>query len=241
MVLNWRSRGALSRGAWWVGLLLGSVFAGPGRGAEFIIVPPTVGKSSASSQAASSAREKASSQRSDADPAPPLSTLIKDKDQDEEEGLFGVRPGAGAAIDHQRRARAYRRADGNDETEGLDRLLTDPESSRGKLRANMDRARANQRSGSADSGDEVEIDLDQLLIDPESSRGKVRINVDRARNYQKGRSPGFISPNLNDSTHLPVVDCNAIGNVAGRIGDDYAPGSVIIIMRDGKGIKVRCK
>lgn len=102
---------------------------------------------------------------------------------------------------------------------------------------NRNRARSYQQGGDGSSP----ADLDRLLTDPDSNRGKVKSNLDRARAYQKGGTPGVTNPNMGGVDNLPIVDCNAADSVAARIGDDYASGSVIILMRDGKGVKVRCK
>lgn len=102
---------------------------------------------------------------------------------------------------------------------------------------NRNRARSYQQGGDGSNPS----DLDRLLTDPDSNRGKVKSNLDRARAYQKGGAPGVTNPNMGGTDNLPIVDCNAADSVAARIGDDYASGSVIILMRDGKGIKVRCK
>lgn len=186
---------AQHRRVWWLGFLLGSI-ASSAHAAEFVIAPngdrvPAAGNS------ASSIRDKARSQRSDTGPAVPLSTIIQELD---EEGPYGARPD-GATTDNRNRARSY------------------------------------QQGGDSSRP----ADLDRLMTDPDSNRGKVNSNLDRARAYQKGGTPGVTNPNMGGVDNLPIVDCNATGSVAARIGDDYVSGSVIIIMREGKGVKVRCK
>lgn len=185
------------RKVWLLGFLLGGLVSA-GHAAEFVIAPngdkvPAPGKS------ASSMRDKARSQRGDTGPAVPLTTIIQELD--EEEGAFGARPG-GATTDNRNRARSY------------------------------------QQGG---DGSSSPSDLDRLLTDPDSNRGKVKSNLDRARAYQKGAAPGVTNQQMGGVDNLPIVDCNAADSVAARIGDDYASGSVIILMRDGKGVKVRCK
>lgn len=40
---------------------------------------------------------------------------------------------------------------------------------------------------------------------------------------------------------IPVVPCQEVDNVSGRIGDDSAAGAIVYLVRQGKQIKVRCK
>jgi hypothetical protein len=46
---------------------------------------------------------------------------------------------------------------------------------------------------------------------------------------------------MGGTENLPLVECNSAQSTAGRIGDDFAPGSVITIMRGDRGVRVRCK
>lgn len=66
--------------------------------------------------------------------------------------------------------------------------------------------------------------------------GKNRL---KAIQYMKGKpAPSLAAPN-NSSDQ--VVSCESTGNVAGRIGDDSMSGREIIVIRDGKQIKMHCK
>lgn len=40
---------------------------------------------------------------------------------------------------------------------------------------------------------------------------------------------------------IPIVPCQEVDNVSGRIGDDSAAGAIVYLVRQGKQIKVRCK
>lgn len=107
----------------------------------------------------------------------------------------------------------------------------------GAASQNMNRARSYQQGGDGSTPNSI----DQLLIDPDSNQGRNKNNLDRARAYQRGESPGVTGTRFGASESLPLVDCSQVENVAGRIGDDFASGSVLILMRNGKGVKVRCK
>lgn len=183
------------RNAWLLAFLLGGMLS-TGNAAEFVI-GPNGDKVPAPSKSASSMRDKARAQRGEDSPTVPLTTIIQEL---EEESPFGARPG-GATTDNRNRARSY------------------------------------QQGGDGSTP----ADLDRLMTDPDSNRGKVKSNLDRARSYQKGDAPGVTNTRMGGTDNLPIVDCNAVESVAGRIGDDFASGSVIILMREGKGVKVRCK
>jgi hypothetical protein len=121
-----------------------------GSGAEKSRSSGAVTGSSSSSSAASSLRDKARTQRGTTESAVPLSTVIEALDT--EDGPFGSRP-SGAATDTRNRARAYQQQ-GSDpapsSTGGaqrvvpvdIDRMMVDPESNQGKVKSNLDRARA---------------------------------------------------------------------------------------------------
>lgn len=105
---------------------------------------------------------------------------------------------------------------------------------------NRNRAHSYQQGGDGSTPG----DLGRILVDPDSNQGKAKLNADRARAYMKGESPGVTGSRFGGTGNLPVVECNnqAAASVVARIGDDNATsGSVIILIRDGKSIKVRCK
>jgi hypothetical protein len=105
---------------------------------------------------------------------------------------------------------------------------------------NRNRAHSYQQGGDGSTPS----DLGRILVDPDSNQGKAKRNTDRARAYMKGASPGITGSHFGGTGNLPVVECNnqAASSVVARIGDDNTTsGSVIILIRDGKSIKVRCK
>jgi hypothetical protein len=102
---------------------------------------------------------------------------------------------------------------------------------------NRNRARSYQQG----SDGSTPLDLDRLMVDPDSNRGRVKSNLDRAHAYQQGRSPGVTNSRMGGTENLPLVECNSAQSTMGRIGDDFAPGSVITIMRGDRGVRVRCK
>lgn len=59
-------------------------------------------------------------------------------------------------------------------------------------------------------------------------------NLSKARAYMKNSTSQRVA-------ELPVVSCDNVNNVTGRIGDDSQSGSIITIMVNGKQVKARCK
>jgi hypothetical protein len=59
-------------------------------------------------------------------------------------------------------------------------------------------------------------------------------NVSKARAYMKNPASRRIA-------ELPVVSCDNVNNVTGRIGDDSQSGSVITVWMNGKQVQARCK
>lgn len=59
-------------------------------------------------------------------------------------------------------------------------------------------------------------------------------NVSKARAYMK-------NPTSRRIAELPVVSCDSVNNVTGRIGDDSQSGSVITVWMNGKQVQARCK
>ncbi|MBK7002655.1 MAG: hypothetical protein IPH35_22680 [Rhodoferax sp.] len=105
---------------------------------------------------------------------------------------------------------------------------------------NRNRAHSYQQGGNGSTPS----DLGRILVDPDSNQGKANLNMDRARAYMKGESPGVTGTRFGGTGNLPVVECNnqSAASVVARIGDDNTTsGSVIILIRDGKSVKVRCK
>lgn len=78
---------------------------------------------------------------------------------------------------------------------------------------------------------------DQIPADSQDIRIQLDKNRLKASQYMKGKAPtSQVSP-ANDN----VVGCEGTGNVSGRIGDDSMSGREIIVIRDGRQIKMRCK
>ncbi|OGQ48116.1 MAG: hypothetical protein A3H42_03330 [Deltaproteobacteria bacterium RIFCSPLOWO2_02_FULL_46_8] len=97
------------------------------------------------------------------------------------------------------------------------------ESSRDNIPATQDAQPGGNDEASAD-GQEAQIQLEK--------------NRFKANQYMKGKpAPSLASPS-NDSQ---MVACESIGNVSGRIGDDSMSGREVVVVRDGKQIKMRCK
>jgi hypothetical protein len=185
--LRWSSCRALVAAGILVGL--------PIQAAEFVIAP-NGDKASTPRDSAASMRDRARAQRGEEGSAIPLTTIIEGL----EESPFGGRSG-GATTENRNRARSYQQ--GGDGT--------------------------------------TPLDIDRLLIDPESNRGRVKSNLDRAHAYQQGRSPGVTNSRMGGTENLPLVDCGAVQNNTGRIGDDVQSGAVLTIMKGDRGVRVRCK
>ena len=98
-----------------------------------------------------------------------------------------------------------------------------------------DRARAS-REGAKEQLQQGVVPPNAGAVDiPESNaREGVTDNLSKARAYMKNSTSQRI-------TELPVVSCNNVDNVTGRIGDDSQSGSIITIMVNGKQVKARCK
>lgn len=153
------------------------------------------------------------------------------------------RPSHDAASDLRNRARSQR-VDGTATTpmttivEQLEEspLGTHPQNA---ATENRNRAHSYQQGGDGSTPG----DLGRILVDPDSNQGKTKRNTDRARAYMKGESPGVTGSRFGGTGNLPVVECNSRAeSIVARIGDDNTTsGSVIILIRDGKSIKVRCK
>lgn len=72
----------------------------------------------------------------------------------------------------------------------------------------------------------------------QDARIQLEKNRVRASQYMKGQpAPSSVYANKDNQ----VVACDSIGSTSGRIGDDTMSGREIIVIRDGKQIKMRCK
>jgi len=72
-----------------------------------------------------------------------------------------------------------------------------------------------------------------------SAAQSARTNRERAIEYRKGDHDHPHSSNAKDG--LPIIDCEANGNVSGRIGDDTRSGNVVTLIQDRQQVRVRCR
>lgn len=162
-------------------------------------------------------------------------------------GTERARSGGDRASDQREKAKAKR-------TEGepavpLSSIVEDlddgPFGGRPGAAANDNRARSRayqqQGSGGSSGSAVTPSTIEQLMVDPDSNQGRNKSNLDRARAYQRGESPGVTNTQFGGTENLPLVDCKSVESVAGRIGDGVASGEVIVVIQNGKGVKVRCR
>ena len=100
------------------------------------------------------------------------------------------------------------------------------------------RNRARQMQGGKDSSD-IEFVAPGTAGDASSTRNKASELRSRAAGYSRGDTRSSTTAKTNDG--IPVIVCKDTESVAGRIGDDAVSGGIVIIMRDGKPMKVRCQ
>lgn len=75
---------------------------------------------------------------------------------------------------------------------------------------------------------------------PQTNAAKAHDNRAKARGYFASDVKLVIDRIGSDG--IPLIQCGKLAdNVAGRIGDDYQPGSIVYVMRDNKPFKVRCE
>lgn len=112
---------------------------------------------------------------------------------------------------------------------------------------NIDRARARRKENNG-STNSIVVPLGEVHVAPpsspaESAQQHARKNRERAIEYRKGEHPSGLANTLGgaSSENLPLIDCQAVDNVSGRIGDDTRSGNVIILIRDREQVRVRCR
>lgn len=161
----------------------------------------------------------------------------------------GKTPGKSSSASDQRdRAKAYRK----DEASGTATIIVLPEEdSEGALSprgvAPPERAREN-RSRASDYEHGTDSSLYPGLIKPDAgflldggtTQDRARENRSRASAYSKGETQTGLSGRVG-ADGIPLVSCKDRDNVAGQIGEGLTSGSVIVILRDGKQVKVRCQ
>jgi len=100
------------------------------------------------------------------------------------------------------------------------------------------RNRARQLQGGKGSSD-IEFVVPGTSSDANSTRNKASELRSRAAGYSRGETHSSTTAKTNDG--IPVIVCKDTESIAGRIGDDAVSGGIVIIMRDGKPMKVRCQ
>ncbi len=116
--------------------------AQPVFGAEFILGPAD-DRPSTQRDSAATMRERARAQRGDDGAAPSISTIIEELDD------FQIGPrSSGANTENRNRAKSYQQGGDGSTPLDLERLLIDPDSNRGRVKSNLDRAHAYQQGRS---------------------------------------------------------------------------------------------
>jgi hypothetical protein len=150
-------------------------------------------------------------------------------------GASGETHGADRQID---RARMYEQQDDDDDGLSLTAPSTMPHPP-GWSPSAVDRARVYRDSKSAT---EVEgITGDVLQRDDSPAARSAAENRRKARVYSSTATGNDIDLSYVGRDGIPLVKCEPIDNVSGRIGDDSLPGSLVMIFVRGKQIKVRCR
>ncbi|MCX7170258.1 MAG: hypothetical protein NTY41_08200 [Proteobacteria bacterium] len=161
----------------------------------------------------------------------------------------GKTPGKSPSSSEQRdRAKAYQK----DQASGTPTIIVVPEeesegalSPRGSApegRARENRSRAGDYQRGTDSSLHPGMVKPEagILLDGGTTQERAHDNRSRASGYSRGESQSGIAGRIGPDG-IPLVVCKDRDNVAGQIGDDLKSGSVIVILRDGKQVKVRCQ
>ena len=161
----------------------------------------------------------------------------------------GKAPGKTSGAREQRdRAKAYR----TEEAEVAPTVIVVPEEeSEGALSprggAPEGRARDNRsRAGDYQRGTDSSLHPGLIKpdagvpLDPGTTQERAHDNRARASGYSRGENQSGHTGRVG-TDGIPLVVCKDRDNVAGQIGDALKPGSVIVILRDGKQVKVRCQ
>lgn len=104
---------------------------------------------------------------------------------------------------------------------------------------NRTRARANRKDEDATEiiSPLILVPVSPVISGVPSAAQSARSNRERAIEYRQRDH----SHSEHSKDGLPVIDCQATGNVSGRIGDDTQSGSVVILIQDRQQIKARCR
>lgn len=102
---------------------------------------------------------------------------------------------------------------------------------------NRSRARANQQSG---DGAATPYTPGSTIFEP-GNGPKSTEQRNKARAYTSTGNGHDIDLSNVGRDGLPIVPCQRVDNVSGRIGDDTVSGSIVFLIRNQQQIKVRCR
>jgi hypothetical protein len=103
----------------------------------------------------------------------------------------------------------------------------------------VDRARAYRDSGEGVATEVITGDV--LQRDDSYTARSASENRRKARVYTSTATGNDIDLSYVGRDGIPLVKCEPVDNIAGRIGDDGLPGSLVMIFVRGKQVKVRCR
>lgn len=105
-----------------------------------------------------------------------------------------------------------------------------------KAYENRVKAKAYQQSGEG-----IPQPLPGAILGVETGQPRSTEQRSRAKAYTGSGNGQDIDLSHVGRDGIPLVRCSDIDNVSGRIGDDTHSGSLVLIIRQGRQIKVRCK
>ncbi|MFA7281825.1 MAG: hypothetical protein WC100_17205 [Sterolibacterium sp.] len=154
---------------------------------------------------------------------------------------------ASSATEQRDRAKSYQQ----DDFSAVPTLIIVPEEeSEGALsprggspegRAKDNRSRAGDYQHGNDPSYRPSIKPDTgIFFDGGTTQDRAHDNRTRASGYSRGENQAGLTGRVGPDG-IPFVICKDRDNVAGQIGDGLQSGSVIVILRDGKQVKVRCQ
>lgn len=154
--------------------------------------------------------------------------------------------GGGGAPSQAERARAYRN---NEPAAGSTVIVVPAEEEEGLLsprgggavenRSSEIRSRVrNYQQGGDSTGSGNIVVQPRQPAGTESTSERAQDNRSRARAYSQGETPAVVK---SAQDGIPLVSCQDIDNVAGRIGDDMRSGAIVFIVKGNKQIKARCQ
>lgn len=160
----------------------------------------------------------------------------------------GKSPGKTSSAAEQRdRAKAYQKDDVSavptliivPEEEGEGALAPRGGSSDGRAKDNRSRAGDYQHGNDSSYRPLIKPD-GSISLDGVTTQDRAHDNRARASGYSRGESQTGLTGRVGPDG-IPFVVCKDRDNIAGQIGDGLQSGSVIVILRDGKQVKVRCQ